>query len=96
MVKEATETEEGQKRRTCAGCGQTETEVLPRLGIVGDVDGNGTVNILDLVRLRQYLADWDVTIQPVGADCDGNGKIDILDLVRLRQYLANWDVTLGK
>ena len=96
VVKEATETEEGQKRRTCAGCGQTETEVLPRLGIVGDVDGNGTVNILDLVRLRQYLADWDVTIQPVGADCDGNGKIDILDLVRLRQYLANWDVTLGK
>ena len=96
VVKEATETEEGQKQRTCASCSQTETETISSLSIVGDVDGNGTVNLLDLLRLRQSLAGWDVTIQPVGADCDGDGKINILDLIRLRQYLANWDVTLGK
>ena len=76
--------------RKCTGCGETqqETRLLP-----GDVDGSGTVNTLDLVRLRQHLAGWDVTIH--AADCNGDGTTNALDLVRLRQYLAGWDVTLS-
>ena len=96
VVKEATEAENGEKQRVCMGCGETEREEIPRLGVVGDADGNGVVNVLDLVCLRQYLARWGVAIQLVNADCDGNGVINTLDLVLLRQYLAHWDVTLGK
>ncbi len=61
----------------------------------GDVDGDGRINNRDLVRLQQYLADWDVEITEIGSDTDGNGKINNRDLVRLQQYLADWDVTLG-
>ncbi len=61
----------------------------------GDINGNETIDIQDLVLLAQYLANWQVDISEDGADCDGDGNIAIGDLVRLAQYLANWDVTLG-
>ena len=62
---------------------------------VGDVNGDGRINVPDLVLLRQYIANWGVTIHLDAADANGDGSINVLDLVRLRQYLANWDVTLG-
>ena len=76
--------------RRCTGCGEIEqeTRLLP-----GDCTGDGTVNALDLIALRQYLAGWDVTIH--SADCTGDGIVNAPDLIRLRQYLAGWDVTLG-
>ena len=75
--------------RKCTGCGEAEqeTRLLP-----GDANGDGTVNTLDLIVLRQYLASWDVTIH--AADCNGDGTINALDLVRLRQYLAGWEAAL--
>ncbi len=63
-------------------------------GMPGDINGDGEVAISDLVRLAQYLANWDVEIAKEASDCDGSGEIGISDLVRLAQYLANWDVTL--
>ena len=78
------------ERRACTGCGETEERTVLR---PGDCTGDGEVNALDLVRLRQYLAGWDVQL-PSG-DCTGDGRVDALDLIRLRQYLAGWDVKLG-
>ncbi len=60
----------------------------------GDADGNGKVNNRDLVRLQQYLADWDVEIIKDCCDVDDDGKVNNRDLVRLQQYLADWDVEL--
>ena len=75
--------------RKCTGCGEKEqeTRLLP-----GDANGDGTVNALDLIILRQYLAGWEVTIHC--ADCNSDGTVNALDLIRLRQYLAGWEVTL--
>ena len=61
----------------------------------GDVDGNGVVNMLDVIRLRQYLAGDPVEIHRPEADADGNGLINMLDVIRLQQYLAGDPVTLG-
>lgn len=59
----------------------------------GDINGDGDVNILDLIRLKKYIAGADVEL--VGsADTNGDGDVNILDLVRLKKYLAGADVEL--
>lgn len=63
--------------------------------IYGDLNGDGKVNLLDLVSMRKYLAKWNVNIDVSAADCDKDDKINLLDLILLRKYLAKWSVTLG-
>lgn len=62
--------------------------------IAGDVNGDGALNITDLVMLRRYLAAMDpVTMTSEiavkkGADANNDGIIDAIDLAFLRQALA--------
>lgn len=67
------------------------TDVLP-----GDVNRDGNISKLDLLRLQKHLAGWTVEIDLVAADCNGDGIISKADLLRLQKYLAGWDVELGK
>lgn len=69
--------------------------------IPGDVNGDGRVNMLDLVKLSQYISDGCVT-DPEGynavvvseaCDVDSNGRINILDLIKLSQYNSDGCVT---
>jgi DNA-binding beta-propeller fold protein YncE len=55
---------------------------IVRFGIVGDIDGDGLVNVTDLLLL---LTAWG-TSDP-DADLDGSGTVDVADLLLL---LANW------
>jgi hypothetical protein len=69
--------------------------------IYGDIFEDGAVNVLDAVRLAQYLAKWQtVTLSPAelsAADVYPDGIVDVRDAVRLAQYLAGWsDVVLGQ
>lgn len=58
---------------------------------VGDVDGNGAINMLDVVALRKYIL--NSTQYPVAsveaADADSNDSVNMLDVVALRRYLLN-------
>ena len=56
----------------------------------GDINGDESVSITDLINLRRYLAGLS-TLNPKGkaaADLDGNGIVTITDLIRLRRRLA--------
>ena len=57
----------------------------------GDVDGNGSVGMEDVVLLRRWLAGADVAIRKANANVNGDGEVDILDLIRLRRFLASAD-----
>ena len=57
------------------------------LGVFGDINGDGAVDVLDLLLL---LAAWGDCPPPPGAcpaDLNGDGTVDVLDLLLL---LANW------
>ena len=60
----------------------------------GDVNGDGKVNGIDAIVLRQYLASWDVQLSLEAADVNGDDKVNGLDAILLRQYLAGWNVEL--
>ena len=62
--------------------------------IPGDTNGDGVVNVFDLVRLKKYLTGGDVEIGMLNADVTGDGKIDVFDLLRLKKYLAGMAVDL--
>ena len=58
--------------------------------IMGDVDGNGSVNIADVTALIDYLLSLDATsYQMENADVDGDGFVSITDVVALIDYLLN-------
>lgn len=56
--------------------------------IAGDVNGDGEVSILDLVRFRKYLMHDTLDINASNADVTGDGSVNSQDLVRLRKYLV--------
>ncbi len=63
--------------------------------VPGDVNGDGVVTKLDLLRLQKHLAGWNVEIDAAAADVNGDGDVTKADLLRLQKYLAGWDVKLG-
>ena len=64
--------------------------------VAGDANGDGEVNLKDVVLIRRYLAGgWDAEIDESAADVDGDGEVTLQDVAILSRYLAGgWDVTL--
>lgn len=56
----------------------------------GDVNGDGDIDIRDLVRLKKYTAGIEGTkILKSAADLNGDGNYDAVDLSELRIMLLN-------
>ncbi len=55
----------------------------------GDINGDGSVNIRDITRLKQVVAGgYDVTYVEEALDTNGDGSVNIRDITRLKQYVA--------
>jgi len=53
----------------------------------GDLDGNGIINILDIIDLVNYKFKGGPAPEDLGvADCDGNGSLNVLDIVMMVNY----------
>ena len=67
-------------------------ESLP--AILGDVDGDGEVRILDVTFIQCYLADIPIPFEfnEAVADVDGNGKVEIADATLVQRFLAEYYV----
>lgn len=61
----------------------------------GDINGDGDVNLKDLVTIAQVRAKWtDVTYVSYALDTNGNGQFTLDDVSFFAQYLAGWSVVL--
>ena len=63
--------------------------------VLGDVSGDGTVNVRDLGLLQQHLNGWDTAVDTIAVDVNGDSTVNVRDYGLLQQYLNGWDVTLG-
>lgn len=53
----------------------------------GDVNNDGSINIMDLVRLKKYTTDYKTDIYYDASDLNYDGNIDASDLVILKNLL---------
>ena len=67
------------------------------LTLVGDVNGDGTVSILDATAIQKYLAgsvQLDDSRKAVG-DVNGDGTISVTDATLIQKYIAGLITSLG-
>ena len=75
--------------------GTYETELNTTM--IGDVNGDGNVTVLDATMLQKYLAglasfsDEQLAV----ADTNGDGQVTVLDATLIQKYLANLITSLG-
>ncbi len=62
----------------------------------GDPNGDGVIDLKDVVLIRRYLAGgWDLEVNEANADVNDDGVLDLKDVVILKRYLAGgWNVEL--
>ena len=59
---------------------------------IGDVNGDGVVDIFDVYSLRRYLAGYEVEgIILANGDVNGDGDVDIFDAWALQRRLAGYE-----
>ena len=60
--------------------------------MLGDVNGDGDVDIFDVYTLSRYLAGYEVEgIIPANGDINGDGDVDIFDAWTLQRRLAGYN-----
>lgn len=82
---------EGVMTYTCTVCGGTKTESIPAIGsLLGDVNGDGTVNITDMALVYQYLTGQFPfeAGHKKAADVNRDGIVDVYDLQRLYEAVT--------
>ena len=56
----------------------------------GDLNGDGVLNLKDVVLLRRYIAGgWKVSVNEAAADFNGDGNINLKDVILLRRTIAD-------
>lgn len=68
----------------------TKTEVNAGDYLMGDVDGNGDINVVDATLVQRYsagLTDFD-SRQLIVGDVDGNGTVNVVDATLIQSYSA--------
>ena len=63
--------------------------------IYGDSNGDGDINMLDVLLMRKYIAKQPVLPNLDASDVNNDDNVNMLDVLLLRKYIAKQPVTLG-
>ena len=61
----------------------------------GDANGDGDVNMKDVLALRMHVARLPIELSETDADVYTDGSLDMKDVLLLRKFIAQWDVQFG-
>lgn len=94
--------------RSCTNANLEDVVPVTTAGIItiidylyGDANGDGDIDMKDIVLLQKYMANFDYDLNTstvevkAGADANGDGKVSGQDIVRLRRYLSEYDYETG-
>lgn len=81
---------------TCVNGGIQVVDYIP-----GDVDGNRSVELLDVITLAQYVSDdcitkpngFNVSLNEKAADVNDDGYMDLLDIILICQFVSDDCIT---
>ncbi len=73
-------------------CAVRSGVITVRNVIRGDVDGSGSLNRADLVKMARYFARYQDAqdLDTLAADTDGDGRLTRADLVKMARYFARY------
>ena len=60
--------------------------------MLGDVNGNETIDIMDATKIQMFLAEIVTDIDSFVADVDGDEHVAVVDATYIQMYLAEIDV----
>ena len=90
VTKSASAVTDGEAVYTCSECGATKTEVIPadaKYGFfVGDVNGDGCVNSVDIVSMIRLILGISTSVKG-DADINADLKVNLSDVVALLKIL---------
>ena len=55
-------------------------------GTKGDINGDGKISILDIVKLQRIIVGLDAS--DMACDINGDGKVSVLDIVKLQRHIV--------
>ena len=71
------------------------TRPLAESPLLGDLTGDGEIDMKDVLALRLYIVSPDEAVLLTVADINGDGEVNMKDVLRLRRFLAHLDEFLG-
>ena len=74
-------------------CASVPTEIDFEIGVAGDANADGKLDVKDIVRIKQYLVDNEKPIAFATADINKDGNVDETDLILIRKRLLEEDET---
>lgn len=71
-------------------------EIIVNNYIPGDVNGDGKINVTDILLMRRYIAGgYNVNINEAAANVNNDAKVNAVDVTLVRRYVAGgYNVTL--
>jgi hypothetical protein len=69
------------------GCGAVV--VADTTASLGDVNGDGMVNVLDITTVERIIVELDAPT--AGADVNQDGTINVLDITKIERIIADMD-----
>ncbi|MBR3289773.1 MAG: hypothetical protein IKI63_03230, partial [Clostridia bacterium] len=58
-------------------------------------NGDGSVDMKDVLMMRKFIANMDVTIDQTAADVNCDGSVDMKDVLMMRKFIARLIDRLG-
>ena len=94
ISREPSDSEIGLRVKTCNHCGEVlEAEDIPALRsmLLGDVDGDGEVTIVDATFIQRKLANIEIpfVLNETVADTDEDGDVTIVDVTFIQRWLVH-------